>query len=308
MAPGVAEPSTMGGANAQGRSNELRIRSRIAFFVESSTSEKKCLAEAKKRLTHFIRQENDLRFAGRTKTTISLFPFFGATFFFTRDGVGVYKNLFFEDAREQLLGKLRIKCRNLMGKDKVMEFIEKFIDLGGIGELRKGIEMMIEIILRNKRIPYGQIVKNIPLVMKKGVEGIRICCSGRSEGAEIARTECGKYGKTSRNVFNQKIDYAPAEVSTRYGILGVKVLKKTFHVIPMKGPKLSPEIGLLVDSELTYLGSNVAFKGEARPSKGGGEESGISGLLSPYFLEDFAISVECSGIRKQSLERKHFRA
>jgi hypothetical protein len=50
----------------------------------------------------------------------------------------------------------------------------------------------------------------------------------------------------------------------------------------MKGPKLSPEIGLLVDSELTYLGSNVAFKGEARPSKGGGEESGISGLLSPY--------------------------
>ncbi|KAK4761376.1 hypothetical protein SAY86_006980 [Trapa natans] len=155
MAPGVAEPSTMGGANAQGRSNELRIRSRIAFFVESSTSEKKCLAEAKKRLTHFIRQENDLRFAGRTKTTISLFPFFGATFFFTRDGVGVYKNLFFEDAREQLLGKLRIKCRNLMGKDKVMEFIEKFIDLGGIGELRKGIEMMIEIILRNKRIPYG---------------------------------------------------------------------------------------------------------------------------------------------------------
>ncbi|WMV44950.1 hypothetical protein MTR67_038335 [Solanum verrucosum] len=56
--------------------------------------------------------------------------------------------------------------------------------------------------------------------MKKGVEGIRICCSGRLEGAEIARTECGKYGKTSRNVFNQKIDYAPAEVSTRYGISG----------------------------------------------------------------------------------------
>ncbi|KAL7174752.1 hypothetical protein ACSBR1_043930 (mitochondrion) [Camellia fascicularis] len=248
-----------------------------------STSEKKCLAEAKKRLTHFIRQANDLRFAGTTKTTISLFPFFGATFFFPRDGVGVYNNLFFEDAREQLLGQLRIKCWNLLGKDKVMELIEKFIDLGGIGELIRGIEMMIEIILRNRRIPYGynsylnevkkmrsllsnrtntntliesvkiksvyqsaspiaqdisfqprnktrsfrsilsKIVKDIPLVMKKGVEGIRICCSGRSEGAEIARTECGKYGKTSRNVFNQKIDYAPAEVSTRYGISGVKV-------------------------------------------------------------------------------------
>lgn len=279
VAPGVA---TMGGANAQGRSLDKRIRSRIAFFVESLTSEKKCLAEAKKRLTHFIRLANDLRFAGTTKTTISLFPFFGATFFFLRDGVGMYKNLFFEDAREQLLGQLRKKCWKLMGKDKVMELIDKFIDLGGIGELIKGIEMMIEIILRNRRIPYGynsylnevkkmrsllsnrtntntliesvkiksvyqsasliaqdisfqlrnktsfrsifsQIVKGIPLVMKKGVEGIRICCSGRLEGAEIARTECGKYGKTSRNVFNQKIDYASAEVSTRYGILGVKV-------------------------------------------------------------------------------------
>jgi small subunit ribosomal protein S3 len=283
VAPGVAEPSTMGGANAQGRSLDKRIRDRIAFFVESSTSDKKCLAEAKKRLTHFIRQANDLRFAGTTKTTISLFPFFGATFFFLRDRVGIFNNLFFEGAREPLLGQLRIKCWNLMGKDKVMELIDKFIDLGRIGEWIKGIEMMIEIILRNRKIPYGynsylnevkkmrsllsnrtntntliesvkiksvyqsasliaqdisfqlrkktrsfrsifsRIVKDIPLVMKKGVEGIRICCSGRLEGAEIARTECGKYGKTSCNVFNQKIDYASAEVSTRYGILGVKV-------------------------------------------------------------------------------------
>ncbi|CAN1775088.1 Ribosomal protein S3, mitochondrial, partial [Linum perenne] len=35
------------------------------------------------------------------------------------------------------------------------ELIEKFRNLGGIGELKKGIEMMIEIILRNRRIPYG---------------------------------------------------------------------------------------------------------------------------------------------------------
>nr|WHE10390.1 ribosomal protein S3 [Chiloschista viridiflava] len=281
VAPGVAEPSTMGGAKEG--SLDKRIRSRIAFFVESSTSEKKCLAQAKKRLIHFIRLANDLRFAGTTKTTISLFPFFGATFFFPRDGVGVSNNLFLEYAREQLQGQLRIKCWNLMGQDKVIELIDKFIDLGGIGEFQKRIEMMIEIILRNRRIPYGynsylnevqkmrsflsnrtktktlmesvkiksvyqsasliaqdisfqprnnqisfrsifsQIVQDIPLRMPQGVEGIRICCSGRSGGAEIARTECGKYGKTSRNVFHQKIDYAPAEVSTRYGISGVKV-------------------------------------------------------------------------------------
>ncbi|EXB75916.1 hypothetical protein L484_022593 [Morus notabilis] len=57
------------------------------------------------------------------QNTIPLFPFFGATFFFLRDGVGMYNNLFFEDAREQLLGQLRKKCWNLMGKDKVVGYI-----------------------------------------------------------------------------------------------------------------------------------------------------------------------------------------
>ncbi|KAL5643277.1 hypothetical protein ACJX0J_005213 (mitochondrion) [Zea mays] len=36
-----------------------------------------------------------------------------------------------------------------------------------------------------------KIKSDIPLIMPKGVEGIRICCSGRLGGAEIARTECG---------------------------------------------------------------------------------------------------------------------
>jgi len=42
-----------------------------------------------------------------------------------------------------------------MGKDKIMQLIDKFIDLGRIGEWIKGIETMIEIILRNRKIPYG---------------------------------------------------------------------------------------------------------------------------------------------------------
>lgn len=283
MAPGVAEPSTMGGAK-QGRGLDKRIRSRIALFVESSTSDKKCLAEAKKRLTHFIRLANDLRFAGTTKTTISLFPFFGATFFFPRENLRVPNNKIGDalPLREQLLGKSRIKLRNLPGKEKVIRLVEKFISLGGIGGLMRGIGMMIEIILKNRRIPYGynyylnevrkmrsllsnrtntntligsvkilnyqsaspiaqdisfqlrdrtrsfrsilsKIVRDIPLVMPKGVRGIRICRPGRLKGAEIARTECREYGKTSCNASRHKIDHASAKVSTRYGILGVKV-------------------------------------------------------------------------------------
>lgn len=45
-------------------------------------------------------------------------------------------------------------------------------------------------------------MKDILLVMKKGVEGICICCLGWLEGVEIVRIECGKYGKIFCNVFN----------------------------------------------------------------------------------------------------------
>nr|YP_009227145.1 ribosomal protein S3 [Welwitschia mirabilis]AMA21016.1 ribosomal protein S3 [Welwitschia mirabilis] len=59
------------------------------------------------------------------------------------------------------------------------------------------------------------------------VRGIRICCSGRLKGAEIAYTECGEYGKTSApsSIYRREgvIDHASVHVSTRYGIYGVKV-------------------------------------------------------------------------------------
>nr|ACZ95654.1 ribosomal protein S3 [Pseudolarix amabilis] len=277
-----------GRADRQGGSLDKRIRSRIGFFVESltaKTEQGELLAEANKRVTHFIFICCRARFARTTKTcwSILLFPFFGATFFFLRDNLRVSnnKNCDALPLREQLLGRLRRKLRNLLGKEKVIRLVEKFISLGRGGFMR-GIGMMIEIILRNRRIPYGynyylnevrkmrsllsnrtntntfigsvkifnyqsasliaqdisfqlrdrtrsfrsifsQIVRDIPLVMPKGVRGIRICCSGRLKGAEIARTECREYGKTSCNVFRHKIDYASAKVSTRYGILGVKV-------------------------------------------------------------------------------------
>jgi len=55
------------------------------------------------------------------------------------------------------------------------------------------------------------------------IKGIRITCSGRMNGAEIAKTECKKFGETSLHVFSDKIDYAQTIASTSYGILGVKV-------------------------------------------------------------------------------------
>ncbi|MCL7035349.1 hypothetical protein MKW94_021412, partial [Papaver nudicaule] len=141
----AAEPTTAEGL--EGGSLDQRIRSRIAFLVENSSSK----SLTKDKLTHFICQANDLRFTGTRKNSISLFPFFGATFFFLRDGV--YKKNLIETSREQLLGQLRTKCWNLLGKE--VELVDRSVKQGEVGELLKAIEMMSEIILRNRRIPYG---------------------------------------------------------------------------------------------------------------------------------------------------------
>nr|AHI16021.1 ribosomal protein S3 [Blasia pusilla]QIA59561.1 ribosomal protein S3 [Blasia pusilla] len=72
---------------------------------------------------------------------------------------------------------------------------------------------------------FRQICRSIFKQIKKCpyVKGIRIGCSGRLNGAEIAKTECKKYGETSLHVFCDQIDYAKTQASTPYGILGVKV-------------------------------------------------------------------------------------
>uniref|UniRef100_K4C0R6 Uncharacterized protein n=1 Tax=Solanum lycopersicum TaxID=4081 RepID=K4C0R6_SOLLC len=235
VAPGVAEQSTMGGSNASRRSLDKGMRFCIAFFVESSTIEKKCLVEDKKRRTtlfakrmifassihgsgsfkplKYARIENDIAFLVENDDSFrktNLFKFFfpkksrsdrptshllKRTLFAVLPSLNYLviqylfntkKKMHFDpivvlnqfvapgvaeqssmgganaqgrsldksirsciDSREQLLGQLRRKCWNLIGKDKVIELIEKFINLNRIGELIRGIEMMIEIILRN---------------------------------------------------------------------------------------------------------------------------------------------------------------
>lgn len=72
---------------------------------------------------------------------------------------------------------------------------------------------------------FRQICRTIfkQIEMCSYIKGIRIACSGRLNGAEIAKTECKQYGETSLHVFSDQIDYAYTKASTPYGILGVKV-------------------------------------------------------------------------------------
>jgi small subunit ribosomal protein S3 len=65
--------------------------------------------------------------------------------------------------------------------------------------------------------------KAIQSTMRMGAEGIRICCSGRLGGAEMARVEQYKEGRIPLHTLRADIDFARATSRTTYGAIGVKV-------------------------------------------------------------------------------------
>ncbi len=65
--------------------------------------------------------------------------------------------------------------------------------------------------------------KSISSTMRLGAEGIKIMCSGRLGGAEMARTEQYKEGRIPLHTLRADIDYATYTSHTTYGAIGVKV-------------------------------------------------------------------------------------
>ena len=59
--------------------------------------------------------------------------------------------------------------------------------------------------------------------LKSGAKGIKICCSGRLSGAEIARSEWVREGSIPLHTLRADVDYGFAEAMTTYGIIGIKV-------------------------------------------------------------------------------------
>ena len=63
----------------------------------------------------------------------------------------------------------------------------------------------------------------IASTMRMGAEGIKVQVSGRLNGAEMARSEMYKDGRTPLHTFRADIDYALSEALTQYGLIGIKV-------------------------------------------------------------------------------------
>lgn len=115
--------------------------------------------------------------------------------------------------------KLKSYINNLVG-------VEVFIN---INEIKKpaidssNVAQTIAMQLEN-RASFRKAMKTaMQNSMKYGAEGIKIACSGRLGGAEIARTEWYREGRVPLHTLRADINYSTAEAHTTYGVIGIKV-------------------------------------------------------------------------------------
>ena len=93
------------------------------------------------------------------------------------------------------------------------------------------------------KISYRRAVKMaIASTMRMGAEGIKVLISGRLGGAEMARSEMYKEGRTPLHTLRSDIDYALAEAHTKVGLLGVKVWICKGEIYGKRD--LSPNVGV----------------------------------------------------------------
>ena len=98
------------------------------------------------------------------------------------------------------------------------------------------------------RVSYRRAIKMaVATTMRVGAEGIKVQISGRLGGAEMARSEMIKEGRTPLHTFRADIDYALAEAHTKVGVLGIKVWVCNGEVYGKKD--LSPNAGIAAQAQ-----------------------------------------------------------
>lgn len=138
----------------------------------------------------------------------------------------------------QEVDRIREELKKLTGKDvqiNIIEIRKPELDANIVAEsIAKQIEA---------RINYRRAIKMaIQSTIRAGAEGIKVRISGRLNGAEMARSEEYKEGRTPLHTFRADIDYSLKEAQTVYGKIGVKVWICKGEVLGKRD--LSPNVGV----------------------------------------------------------------
>jgi small subunit ribosomal protein S3 len=124
--------------------------------------------------------------------------------------------------------KLRKDMAALTGKEVAIDIKEVRKPEVDAQLVAENIAMQLE-----KRVAFRRAMKkSVASSMRFGALGIKVMCSGRLAGAEIARTEWYRDGRVPLHTFRADIDYGFAEARTTYGIIGVKVWMYHGDILP----------------------------------------------------------------------------
>lgn len=136
-----------------------------------------------------------------------------------------------------VIGKKGQEIDQLRKEVERMLSYEVFID---IQEVRKP-EIDAQLVAENvamqivRRVAFRRAMKRgVSSAMRFGAKGVKIICSGRLGGAEMARTEWYKEGRVPLHTLRADIDYGFTEARTTYGIVGVKVFIFKGEILKME--------------------------------------------------------------------------
>jgi small subunit ribosomal protein S3 len=134
-----------------------------------------------------------------------------------------------------IIGKKGAEVEKLRKDLKEMTGKEVSID---IKEIRKP-EVDAQLVAENvalqleKRVAFRRAMKkSVASALRFGTLGVKISCSGRLAGAEIARSEWYREGRVPLHTFRADIDYGFARAKTTYGVIGVKVWMYHGDILP----------------------------------------------------------------------------
>lgn len=134
-----------------------------------------------------------------------------------------------------IIGKKGAEVEKLRKDLKEMTGTEVAID---IKEIRKP-EIDAQLVAENvalqleKRVAFRRAMKkSVASSLRFGTLGVKIACSGRLAGAEIARSEWYREGRVPLHTYRADIDYGFAEAKTTYGIIGIKVWMYHGDILP----------------------------------------------------------------------------
>jgi small subunit ribosomal protein S3 len=115
--------------------------------------------------------------------------------------------------------KLKSELAKIAGSDVVLNISEVRKPETDAKLVADGIANQIE-----KRVSYRRAIKKgMQSAMRFGAKGIRVNCSGRLAGAEIARMEWYREGRVPLHTIRADVDYGFSVAHTTYGTIGIKV-------------------------------------------------------------------------------------